>query len=126
MREITSQIAMVKASNKQKTLFDGSARLTDGCVLEWVNTSNLDYVRKKPVKCYIWSIALYSAETWIFQKIEQKHLGSFEMWFWKRMKKISWANQVENEEVLHTAKDKRNIIEFMTSILLCYIVCLLA
>jgi len=61
----------------------------------------LDYVRKKTVKCYIWSKALYSAETWIFQKIEQTQLGSFEMWCWKRMKKISWTNEVENEEVLH-------------------------
>jgi len=58
----------------------------------------LDYVRKKPVKCYIWSTALYRAETWIFQKIEKTQLGSFEMWCWKRMKKISWANQVENKK----------------------------
>jgi hypothetical protein len=33
------------------------------------------------------------------------------MWCWKRMKKISWANQVENEEVLYTVKVKRNIIQ---------------
>ena len=35
------------------------------------NISQLDYIRKKLIKCYIWSIALYSAETWIFKKIEQ-------------------------------------------------------
>jgi len=44
------------------------------------------------------------------KKIQQTQLGSFEMWCWKRMKKISWANQVENEEVLHRVKEKRNII----------------
>jgi len=70
----------------------------------------LDYVRKKLVKCCIWSTALYSAETGIFKRIEQTQLGSFEMWCWKRMKKISWANQVENEEALHRVKEKRNII----------------
>ena len=75
------------------------------------NISQLDYVRKKLVKCYIWSIPLYSAENWIFKKIEQTKLGSFEMWCWKRMKKISWASQVENEEVLHRVKEKRNIIQ---------------
>ena len=74
-----------------------------------LNTSSLDYIRKKRVKCYIWSIALYRAETWIFQKIGQTQLGSFEMWCWKRMK-ISWTNQVENEEILHRVKVKRNII----------------
>jgi len=70
----------------------------------------LDYVRKKLINCYIWSIALYSAETWIFKKIEQTQLGSFEMWCRKRMK-ISWANQVENEEALHRVNEKRNIIQ---------------
>ena len=65
------------------------------------NTSNLDYVRKKQVKCDIWGITLNRAESWIFKKIEQTQLGSFETWCWKRMKKISWANEVENEEALH-------------------------
>jgi len=42
----------------------------------------------KLVKCYIWSIALYGAETWTL-RADQKHLESFEMWHWRRMEKIS-------------------------------------
>jgi hypothetical protein len=50
-------------------------------------TSRLDLkLRKKLVKCYIWSIALYGAETWTIGSADQKHLGSFEMWCWRRMK----------------------------------------
>jgi hypothetical protein len=47
--EIQSSIAMAKAAfNKKKTLF----------------TSKLDLnLRKKLVKCYIWTMALYDAET---------------------------------------------------------------
>jgi hypothetical protein len=29
-------------------------------------------LRKKLVKCYIWSIALYSAETWTLRAVDQK------------------------------------------------------
>jgi hypothetical protein len=29
------------------------------------------------VKCYIWSIALYGAETWTLRKVDQKYLESF-------------------------------------------------
>ena len=49
MREIKSGIAMAKAAfNKKKTLF----------------TSKLDLnLKKKLVKCYIWSMDLYGAET---------------------------------------------------------------
>ena len=63
-REIKSRIAMAKAAvNKMRALF----------------TSKLDLnVRKKLVKCYIWSIAFYGAETWTPQKAKQT--GEFEMW----------------------------------------------
>jgi hypothetical protein len=36
-------------------------------------------VRKKLAKCYIWSIALYGAETWTLRAVDQKQLESFEM-----------------------------------------------
>ena len=55
---------MAKAAfNKKRTLF----------------TSTLDLELKKLVKCYVWSIALYGAETWPLRAIDQKHLESFEM-----------------------------------------------
>ena len=49
-REIKSRIAMAKAAfSKKKTLF----------------TSKLDLnLRKKLIKCYIWSMTLYGTETW--------------------------------------------------------------
>jgi hypothetical protein len=31
----------------------------------------------------------------------QKYLESFDMWCWKQMEKIMWADCVKNEEVLH-------------------------
>jgi len=38
-------------------------------------TSTLDLkLRKKLMKCYIWSTALYGAETCMLQAVDQKHL----------------------------------------------------
>jgi hypothetical protein len=87
---------MAKAAfNKKKTLF----------------TSTLDLeLRKKLVKCYIWSIALYGAETWMLRSVDQKNPESFEMWSWRRMEKISWTDHVRNEEVLLRVKEQRNIL----------------
>jgi len=74
-------------------------------------TSTLDLeLRKKLVKCYIWSIALYGAETWTLRAVDQKHLESFEMWCWRRMEKISWPDHVRNGEVLLRVKEQRNIL----------------
>jgi hypothetical protein len=68
--ENKSRVATAKAAfNKKRALF----------------TSTLDLIlRKKLVKCYIWSMALYAAETWMLQAVDQKHLESFEMWCWRR------------------------------------------
>jgi hypothetical protein len=53
---------------------------------------------------------LYGAETWTIRTVDQKHLGSFEMWRLRRIEKISWADCVRNEEVLQRVKKERNVL----------------
>ena len=65
---------------------------------------------KRLVRCYVWSIALYGAETWTLRSTDQKHLESFEMWCWRRMEKISWTDHVRNEEVLLRVNEQRKIL----------------
>ena len=67
-------------------------------------------MRKELIKCYIWSIALYGAETWTVRAVDKKHLESFEIWYWRRMEKISWTDYVRNEEVLLQGNEQRNIL----------------
>ena len=70
-------------------------------------TSTLDFeLRKKLVRCSIWSIALYGAETWTLRAVDQKHLESFDMWCWRRMEKISWIDHERNEDVLSQGEDE--------------------
>jgi hypothetical protein len=54
-------------------------------------------------------MALHGTETWILQKVDQKYLESFEIWYWRRME-ISWTSRVRNEEVIHRGKEDRNIL----------------
>jgi hypothetical protein len=35
--------------------------------------------------------------SWMFQKVEQKYVGSSEMWGWRRVEKINWTDLVKNE-----------------------------
>ena len=62
-RRVKSRTAMAKAAfKKKKNLF----------------TSKLDLnLRKKLVKCYTWSIALYGAETWTLRKSGSEIPGKF-------------------------------------------------
>ena len=87
---------MAKAAlNKKRAVFTGTVDLE---------------LRKKLVKCYIWSMALYGAETGTLRAVDQKHLESFEMWCWRRMEQISWTDHVRNGEVLLRVKEQMNIL----------------
>ena len=80
--EIKSRIAMAKAAfnKKKKNLF----------------TSKFDLnLRKKLAKCYVWSMALYGAETWTLRATDQKRLENFEVLCWRRMEKISLDRSCE-------------------------------
>jgi hypothetical protein len=50
----------------------------------------------KDKKTIFINIALYGAETLALRAVGQKLLESFEMWCWRRMGEISWADHVRN------------------------------
>jgi hypothetical protein len=56
-------------------------------------------------------MALCGAETWTLRKSDQKYLGSFEMWCWRKMEKFNWIHRVRNEEVSHTVREERNVVQ---------------
>jgi len=56
-------------------------------------------------------MALYGAETWALRAADQKYLGSFEIWCWRRMDKIIWTDHVRNEEVLLRVNKQRDILQ---------------
>jgi len=64
-REIKSRISVTEAALSKKNLFNSRLDLN---------------LRRKLVMCYIWSVALYGAETWTLRKVDPEYLGSFEMW----------------------------------------------
>jgi hypothetical protein len=73
-------------------------------------TCKLDLnLRNKLVNCYIWSIALYGAETWTVRKVDKKYVESFKMWCWRRIEKISWTDRVGNEGY-YVVNEERNIL----------------
>ncbi|KAJ2951390.1 hypothetical protein O0L34_g13533 [Tuta absoluta] len=65
-------------------------------------------VRKRLIKAYIWSIALYGSKTWTMTQRDRERLEAFEMWCWRRMEKISWTEKRTNEAVLNIVKEQRS------------------
>jgi len=61
----------------------------------------------KIVNFYIWSVVQCGAETWKFREVFQKYL---EMWWWKRIEKLSWTSRVKNKEY-DTVREDRNALQ---------------
>ena len=70
-------------------------------------------LKKRMVKCLVWSVVLYGAETWTIRQEDLKRLQAFEMWIWRRMERISWTEHISNEEVLKRVGEERGLIEII-------------
>jgi len=60
-------------------------------------TSKMNLQLKKTIiRCLVWSVALYAAETWTWTQTYRRRLEAFGMWIWRRME-ISWLDKVTSK-----------------------------
>ena len=98
--EIKSRIAIAKSAfNRIKSLV--------------TNRSISVSLRKRFIKSYVWSTLMYGCEAWNINKEMERKIEAAEMWFYRRMLKISWTERVTNETVLQRARTKREIMKMI-------------
>jgi len=91
--EIKCRVAMAKASfNKKRALFTGTLDLE---------------LRKKLVKCYIWSIVLYGAETGTLRAVDQKELESLKCGAGERWKRSVGPIMLEMKKYYLESRSRR-------------------
>jgi len=56
-------------------------------------------------------VLLYGSETWAIQNTEEKIILEFEEWCYRRMLKISWIEQITNNEVFQKAKETKSLLK---------------
>ena len=54
---------------------------------------------------------MYGCEAWTISETMKKQLKAAEMWFLRRMMKISWIKKVTNEKVLRKAQTERQVMK---------------
>ena len=67
-------------------------------------------VRKRVLPCYIEAILLYGCEAWSMTKQTSKSIEAMEMWFLRRMLRVSWTEKRTNLEILNTASSTRKLM----------------
>ena len=97
INEIKRRMAQAKASfQNMKSIFTNK-RLSLG-------------VRKRVLQCYIEPILLYGCEAWSMTKQTPTSIEAMEMWFLRRMLRVSWTEKRTNLEIRNTASSTRKLM----------------
>src|SRR5215469_11520234 len=67
--------------------------------------------RKRFVMCYVWSTLLYGCESWTLRKTDVNRIQAAEIWFWRRLLKVSWIDRISNEIILERINSSREIMK---------------
>ena len=64
---------------------------------------------KRMVKCFVWSVLLYEAETWTLWKEEERRLHFRDVGM-EKVERIFWKVRVTTEEVPGRVREKRIVL----------------
>lgn len=81
-------------------------RMVDLHVL-WNDRNISTGLKIKLVKTLVWSALLYGAESWTLLKADDNRIMAAEMWFWRKMLKISRKDKRTNLGVLQRTKHRK-------------------
>ena len=76
-----------------------------------INQSMSMKVRRRVLDCYILPVLMYGCEAWTISKEIENRLKATEMWFLRRMLRISYVDKIRNEEVLEKAGTTRSLVK---------------
>ena len=62
------------------------------------------------LECLVWPIALYGCQTWTTRKKDEKRIEAAEMWFYRRLLRISWTERRTNESVLQELGTSKRLL----------------
>jgi hypothetical protein len=96
-KEIKARIAMAKETFYKLTNIFHNHNIRLSTKLNVLNT-------------YVYSILLYASECWTMSAAMTKRLEAVEMWFYRRILRISYTKHITNEEVLNRMGTTRKLI----------------
>ena len=67
--------------------------------------------RTRALRTYVWSTLMYGSESWTLTEEMKNKLRAAEMWFYRRMLRISWRDRVTNEDVMARLGVQRSLVK---------------
>ena len=54
----------------------------------------------KVYKATVFPVVMYGCENWTIKKAEHRRIDAFELWYWRRLLRVSWTARRSNESIL--------------------------
>ena len=61
------------------------------------------------VKPMVFTIVMYSCESWIITKAECQRIDAFELWYWRRLLRVPWTARKSNQSILKEINPKYSL-----------------
>ena len=52
------------------------------------------------VKAMVFPVVMYGCESWTVKKAEHQRIDAFELWYWRRLLRLSWTARRSNQFIL--------------------------
>ena len=52
------------------------------------------------VKALVFPVVMYECESWTIKKAEHRRTDAFELWCWRRLLRVSWAEKRSNQSIV--------------------------
>ena len=52
------------------------------------------------VKVMVFPVVMYGCESWTIKKAECQRIDAFELWFWRRLFRVSWTARRSSQSIL--------------------------
>ena len=52
------------------------------------------------VKAMVFPVIMCGCESWTVKKAEHQRIDAFELWFWRRLLRVSWTSRRSNQSIL--------------------------
>ena len=52
------------------------------------------------VKAMVFPVVMYECESWTVKKAEYRRVDAFELWYWRRLLRVSWTARRANQSIL--------------------------
>ena len=71
-------------------------------------------------RAMIFPVVMYECESWTIKKVEHQRIDAFELWYWRRLLRVSWRARRSNQSILKEINSECSLEGLMLKLKLQY------